>query len=380
MFYTENIKCQKCGTFFQNRGYCFTYRETQPDGTVKQRRSTAYETRKDAEIAYGNMSAELEKGKARRGASARYDMTVREMCELYINSVLVHGKESSARKIEYVVKKYIYDCFDCEKLAREVTSAELRAWQDNLAQQSLSAKYRRMIRGAFSSAFNNAREYMIDNPFRYVKGVKNTDPQKKMEVWSEPEFLQFLSVIPKGTIDYAYFAFMYIMGTRRGEALSLRWKDINFDTHIVTINKTVTRDTYDGSYKVTTPKTHNSNREVELPNNLEQILRELKASEEAGEDDIVFHGSNKQSFYPFNTLSQHQQKYIRLSDVKKIRGHDLRHSSVAFMISKSHEQLTTLYDIAARIGDTVEQVMKTYGHLFPRKKKDYLEYFNSIKI
>ena len=54
--------------------------------------------------------------------------------------------------------------------------------------------------------------------------------------------------------------------------------------------------------------------------------------------------------------------------------------TVAFMISKSHDRLTTLYDIAARIGDTVEQVMKTYGHLFPREKKDYLDNFNSLKI
>ncbi len=380
MYYTEYGKCPKCGTFFQNRGYSFTYREQQPDGSIKQRRSTAYDTRKEAEIACAKKNEELEENNRRRSMSAGYDMTVADICENYVQSIKAHSKESSALKTHYLFTKYVYPHFDATELARNITPAQCREWQDKINAMPFSVKYKRLIRGAFSSAYNNAKEYMIENPFKFVKGFRDTSAKKEMSVWTEKEFMQFLGVIPKDSIDYAYFAFMYIMGTRRGEALALTWQDVDFDRHCVRINKTVTRDTFDHHYAVTPPKTKNSNRTVEIPENLERVLAQLKERDNGKAEDIVFYGATPQTHYPFNTLRLRQNRYIRESGVKQIRGHDLRHSSVAFMISKSHDQLTTLYDIAARIGDTVEQVMKTYGHLFPRKKKDYLDNFNSLNI
>ena len=56
--------------------------------------------------------------------------------------------------------------------------------------------------------------------------------------------------------------------------------------------------------------------------------------------------------------------YIKKSGVKQIRIHDLRHSFVSMIIHMGANILL----VADLIGDTVEQVTKTYGHLYEHDK------------
>ena len=46
-----------------------------------------------------------------------------------------------------------------------------------------------------------------------------------------------------------------------------------------------------------------------------------------------------------------------------IRVHDLRHSHASYLINNMSDQFT-VYDIAKRIGDTVDTVLNTYAHWF----------------
>lgn len=74
----------------------------------------------------------------------------------------------------------------------------------------------------------------------------------------------------------------------------------------------------------------------------------------------------------FNTLQNAFKRYIKRSGVKDIRIHDLRHSHVSLLINKGLNQLATLYIIAARLGDTVDMILKTYGHLFPNNQTEII--------
>lgn len=170
-----------------------------------------------------------------------------------------------------------------------------------------------------------------------------------------------------------------MIGARKGEALALKWSDINLEKKIVRINKTITKDIMDDTaYKVTAPKTMNSNRVIDIPDNLNKLLISYKASiHDLSEDYFVF--GHKRSL-PFNTLRKRFVRYIEESGVKHIRIHDLRHSSVSYMISTGYNQISTIYVIANRIGDSVEQIYKTYGHLFPNKAMEMVDKWNTLKI
>ena len=60
----------------------------------------------------------------------------------------------------------------------------------------------------------------------------------------------------------------------------------------------------------------------------------------------------------------------------RIRVHDFRHSHVALLIHMGFPALL----IAERIGDTVEMVNKTYGHLYPNRHKEVAERLEKLKF
>ncbi len=57
------------------------------------------------------------------------------------------------------------------------------------------------------------------------------------------------------------------------------------------------------------------------------------------------------------------ERLCKISGVKRIRVHDLRHSHVSLLIELGYRT----HAIADRIGDTPEMVDKTYAHLYPNK-------------
>ena len=68
------------------------------------------------------------------------------------------------------------------------------------------------------------------------------------------------------------------------------------------------------------------------------------------------------------------EKGAAATNIKRIRVHDLRHSHVSLLIDMEVPPLL----IAERIGDTVEMVNRTYGHLYPNRHRevaDQLEIF-----
>ena len=66
------------------------------------------------------------------------------------------------------------------------------------------------------------------------------------------------------------------MGTRKGEAMALQWKDIDFKNDVVRIYKTVTNKIKGSTYAITSPKTQNSNRNIPMFKIVKDSLLEWK--------------------------------------------------------------------------------------------------------
>lgn len=67
-------------------------------------------------------------------------------------------------------------------------------------------------------------------------------------------------------------------GIRLGELLALTWEDINFNSNLLTINKTSYSAKLDGKTQIIVdkPKTKKSNRVIPLPNQLVKLLKIIK--------------------------------------------------------------------------------------------------------
>lgn len=291
----------------------------------------------------------------------------------------VNVKESSYLAYTQRIEKYVIPEFGKRKV-NEITPADLVKWQNGLSERNLSVKYKTAIRAAFNHFFEYLKIYNIQNPFSMVKGFKKSKESKKeMLYWTQEEFETFISAVS----DFRFkcvFTFLYLTGCRKGEACALKWDDIDFKTQTVNINKTLTNTVDKGRannegevvsewYRLTTPKTENSYRKILLPPVLVSCLQELKDLQTSS----VFVFGTGDSFLPFQTLQHAFERYIKKSGVKAIRIHDLRHSHASLLINKGDNQLSTIYVIAARLGDTVDMIFKTYGHLFPNTQKDIIQ-------
>lgn len=190
---------------------------------------------------------------------------------------------------------------------------------------------------------------------------------------------------------------MYLMGTRKGEALALTWQDVDFERQEVRINKSLNRKKPEQgmeiilasdptpssmgwhilngrSYEITTPKNITSNRKVWMTELVVKTLKDLRTESERdydfAETDFVFGGKLPLSD---QTVRRRMDQYADKAGIKRIRVHDLRHSHASLVISKGLK-IEDLILLSKRLGHRdVKETLNTYSHLFPNAQRKILE-------
>lgn len=341
------------------------------DGEIIQKSLCGYDTKAKAKTAYlawvsKNCSAD-QRPIVKKQVSEKKEPTVRDLIPLYITSLKNQNKESSIYD-----KKHIYDLFILPTLGSikmtELTKEKLLSWQDDLWQRRnpktnkfYTYKYLSKIRTYLTAFLNWVEErYSYKNNLVGVKKPKRIDNLSKVgNFWTKEEFTKFLSVVTDPKYR-ALFSMLFYTGRRKGEIMALSPEDVQGD--YIVINKTYSRKTLtDKSYLITANKNTKTGKSY-VP---EDLRRELNAY--VAPNGSFFFGGKK-------PLSEHAIAYafdraIELSGVKRIRIHDLRHSFVSRLIHLG----ASPYMVADAIGDNVEQVFKTYGHLYETDKLDILK-------
>lgn len=174
-----------------------------------------------------------------------------------------------------------------------------------------------------------------------------------MQFWTREQFDKFISNITDPTY-HALFTFMFYTGRRKGELFALSPADVQPTT--IKVNKSLTRKTLTGEpYGITSTKADKSQN---LPV-CEVVQREIANYKANGM--FYFGGDNPLAD---NTVRRVFLEYTKKADLPQIRIHDLRHSFVSMLIHLGANFMV----VADLIGDTVEQVTKTYGHLYQEDK------------
>lgn len=300
------------------------------------------------------------------------DLKITTLYEEYKSNLKLTVKESSYVLFTYSFETHMLPYFK-DKVVTDIKPTDIIKWQALLSSKGYTYKYKCTLRSILSHFFSYLKIYGISNPVSIVPGFKRLNEHKKeMAYWVEDEFQQFIRAVTEPMYK-CLFSYLYLTGNRIGEALALQWSDIDLDTGEVNICKTLTPKAVDCQYKITPPKTLNSYRKILLPKSLISLLSNYKASINAKEIEYVFGG---EKFLIFTTVRYKFDLYIKASGVKRIRVHDLRHSHASLLINTGENQLATIYIIAQRLGDTVEMIFRTYGHMFPNTQKDMINRLN----
>jgi len=191
---------------------------------------------------------------------------------------------------------------------------------------------------------------------RNIADLADPPPAKKAEteIWNMTELDHFLTAASNSEF-YALLATIALTGVRRGEALGIKWRDM--DLNSVSPNFTVRRSVYklNNKWQFENPKTERSRRVVALPLALAMLLRHFRERQEANaeyfgrefsEDDFIFVRDDGKLPNP-RYVSKIFRRIVQKAGLKRIRLHDLRH---------------TYATLQRKAGQPIEVISRALGH------------------
>ena len=160
------------------------------------------------------------------------------------------------------------------------------------------------------------------------------------------------------------FQILFWTGMRIGELLALTPADFDFQACTIRINKSYQR--LEGKDIITDPKTVKSNRMITMPEFLsEELETYIGMLYGLNENDRIFQISK-------SYLHHEMDRGVKLSGVKRIRIHDLRHSHVSLLINMGYSAVA----IGERVGHESVEITYRYAHLFPTIQTEMAENLN----
>jgi integrase len=213
-------------------------------------------------------------------------------------------------------------------------------------------KLNKFLKAAFNYAVINDR--ITKNP---TNGVKLLSPEKyKPTIYDKEQFMKLLQSI-HGQDEEIPIVLGAGCGLRRGEICGLKWKNINFDTGIMIIDKTRVR------FKKTLekdPKNDSSIRQLKAP---EYVIKTLKwyylQKNSPCEEEFLITRWKPQS------LSERFSNLLDKFNMPHIRLHDLRHYNAVAMMNTGipdkvaaerlgHSNVATLHNIYQHVLKSVD--------------------------
>lgn len=334
-------------------------------------------------------------------------MTVRKGKKGYYYDVVVNGVRKRSRcystKKEAVAKEIIFlsadpapKCKTISKLTDEFVLLKKRTWKpssvstfikrywyvkhffkDTEVEQLTVKKYILFLeyldKKGFSNSYKNKIVYCLKEVCKYAEinyGTKTVVPyqvprykekKRTYTVWTKEDFSRFIAE-EDSFVYKQFFTFLFFSGCRRGEAMALRFQDIDFEKRKAFIQHSLAHRMKGQPRELTSTKTEAGNRVIPLT---EKAFTACLAMREY----LYQKGQNNAQNYVFGgqkplsetSIDRHKDKAIAKAGVPRIRIHDFRHSFVSMLVESGADvSVISKYVGHANITET----LNTYTHLF----------------
>jgi len=360
-----------------------------PNGEEDREKSKKFATKQKAQEAERQFLLNIKED--------RIDITFEEMYQQYIDYAEESIKESTKHCKNNRMNLHILAFFGKMNI-HSITVNSVLAWKSkiNKATYNNGKKYSVSYKQSLFKELNVALKYGVDfcGLKENVASKTKTFRDRNEEVIADDEKIRYITPVQynlfsnviENIVYKAFFAFLYYMGVRKGEAQALTWKDVTWDASQVRIIKTITNKTDEVDengirYKITNTK-NRKNRTIKMPSLLKNMMLELYKyySDYEGFNDkwFVFGGYRH---LPSQTIDNHKDKYFALVEkncgvkINRITNHEFRHSHASYLISKG----VRVELIARRLGDTVAVVLDVYAHLFPEVEDEIIHVLELVE-
>lgn len=223
-----------------------------------------------------------------------------------------------------------------------------------------------------SKALNDAvkREIISMNP-----AVNAAPPkvEKFVGTFLNPEQLQELLRLVKGTLLELPITFLVIYGLRRSELLGLCWQSIDFGNEQFTISRVLIQHP-GGDYLKPFTKNDSSYRTLPMTPTIKRLLLQKRETQERyrklcgkeyTDSDFVFTWDDGRPITP-NYLTVSFRKMIVNSSLPTIRLHDLRHSAASNLLAMNYSVVEVQHWLGHSQPSTT---LNFYSHVDSQSKK-----------
>lgn len=236
----------------------------------------------------------------------------------------------------------------------------------------LSPRSIQYIHMVLKQALKKAYELQLI-PRNVADMVKIPKQKKYIPNFLYEEEIPILLEIFKSTNIYMPVLLAVGIGLRRGEALALKWHNVDLENKIIFITENLI-PTKEG-IKFSTPKTEASQREIVVPETIINELVKLKEKQIANkkilgneyiDNDLVCCYDNGKNFSP-GAVSHLFSDILKLNNFRHIRFHDLRHTNATLMLNADISPKVA----SARLGHSkVNTTLDIYSHVEKKKQEE----------
>jgi integrase len=185
--------------------------------------------------------------------------------------------------------------------------------------------------------------------------LKDNGQGKKVNPLTREELKSLLDTFQAHFSDfYTLVLLLARTGMRIGEAVALKWNDIDFEGRFIHVKRSLVRGV------ISLPKSGKT-RSVDMS---AQLMEALKAHPFRSE--FVFANTAGKPFAHYSFRSRVFRKALTKAKLRTIRIHDLRHTYATLRIAKGDN----IQDVSNQLGHhSVKLTLDVYSHWMPGKKK-----------
>jgi integrase len=192
-------------------------------------------------------------------------------------------------------------------------------------------------------------------------------PKRRPAVLDESK-LRTLFDRARNTRLYSFLVLAAGTGCRRGELLALQWPDLDFDSGMLSVSKSLEQTKATG-LRVKTTKSEEPRR-LNVPEWAIEVIKEHRTEQERdramfgadyADNNLIFCQSGGQYYSP-DRLGARVVELMRKVGLHGVSLHSLRHSHASILLSKGVPAAV----VAKRLGHTDQNItLSIYSHAFP---------------
>jgi len=197
-----------------------------------------------------------------------------------------------------------------------------------------------------------------------------------------PEEARRLLDAARGDRLEALYSVALALGLRQGEALGLKWSDIDLEAGILRVRRAAQRIPHQGTQLVE-PKTVRSRRTLVTPpvvvsalraHRSRQIVERLAAGENWAELDLVF-ASQLGTLADGPNVTHRFHRLLKKAGLPPMRFHDLRHACASLLLVQGVHPRVVMETLGH---SQISLTMNTYSHVLPALQREAADRMQAV--